>query len=327
MGTDRDLAAIATHLCRREPHAPSVSGWTVVEVSGGSNSRGYHVSRGEDAFLVKIPAVDERNRAGREAAVLQALEAAGVPRVPRLVLFEAEAYGAPVVVETWLEGEPLQAPPESDDEWELLLSHLCQIHGVTEAGMGEQRPDVDRARDDIDGPGDLLSRIRDLLDEAPPREELADVRDLVQSLSEASLPAWELPDKVLCRVDHFARNYLRTADGMGSVDWEYAGWGDPANDLSELASHPSYLSVPQERWAWLFGRYAELTGDGQTVQRIEVCLLLRMVGWAVRCGRAAAGVPVSSDRKRMSQPGFRDESRGRYGRYLGQALEMARGVS
>jgi thiamine kinase-like enzyme len=39
------------------------------------------------------------------------------------------------------------------------------------------------------------------------------------------------------------------------VDWEYAGWGDPALDLADLRWHVVLDAVSEEQHAWLRAQY------------------------------------------------------------------------
>ena len=261
-------------------------------------------------------------RAAREAAALEVLERAGVHLVPRLVHLGTQ-HGASILIQSWLEGKTLDRPPDSDDEWCALLEHLLNVHRVAERDLASECPAVGTADANVARPNDELRGVLELAGELVPGGEFSGARTLVEKLVESGLPDWEPPARVLCRIDHFMRNYIRTSHGMGSVDWEYAGWGDPAGDLAELVSHPSYLAQPQGRWDWLLDRYLQSGSTEGFEQRFHVCLLIRLAHWAVRCGRAATGVPVPSDRRRMGIAGFQEESRSRYERYLAWATETA----
>ena len=46
------------------------------------------------------------------------------------------------------------------------------------------------------------------------------------------------------------RNFIRRPGCWASVDWEYGGWGDPAFDAAQWATHASYVEVPPSHWAW-----------------------------------------------------------------------------
>jgi aminoglycoside phosphotransferase (APT) family kinase protein len=317
------LSDVVECLCAGELEQARATGWQVAVVPGGSNSDGYRVSLGAEAHMVKIPVVDERNRAAREAQVLALLQAAGVPDVPRLVQYEPAVYGRPVVIQTWLEGASFQRPPESGDAWQALLAHLCRIHAITRQGVPDPG-DVPHALDDVSQPNDALPAVRALLDGVDLPGEFAQVHVFIEALVRNGLPDCRPSDSVLCRVDHFMRNYLQTANGVGSVDWEYAGWGDPLSDLAELVSHPCYLDVSHDRWAWVLDCYQESSRRRYDhMRRFRACLLIRLSHWAIRCARAAAGVPVPSDRKRMGSSGFCDSSRRRFRHYLNWAIETA----
>ena len=85
------------------------------------------------------------------------------------------------------------------------------------------------------------------------------------------------PQLALCRVDPNTLNFVRRPNTWASVDWENAGWGDPAFEIADLITHPAYADVPPERWGWLIDAYCAHCGDPSGATRIRVYRLLMQV--------------------------------------------------
>lgn len=97
--------------------------WVIQPLTGGVNNRLFRVTGELGDLVVKYTIRDERDRAGREYAALNALHQAGGTLVPRAVWLDRHSFKLPVVVQTWLEGETLTSPPQSQMDWQALVDH------------------------------------------------------------------------------------------------------------------------------------------------------------------------------------------------------------
>ena len=110
---------------------------------------------------------------------------------------------------------------------------------------------------------------------------------------------------------------LRRPGSWASVDWENAGWGDPAFEIVDLMCHPQYHSAPMMRWQWVIAQYAEVTGDITAVARIHLYYPLMLVWWAARLARMLYEVPLGLDRRLVARRAdWQSNIQARYNRYV-----------
>ena len=308
------LRGLAAH----PPTAPMRwQGWDIAPVGGGANNLVHRVAGPSGTFAIKFAIRDERDRAGREAAAMQAVEDAGLSFVPRLVLLDRDTYPQPVVVQTWLDGEALTAPPQSDTEWAALVAHYAAIHTITPAHTAQTlRPAVTIAASGVAGKALVRAHAQRLPPDARPPELAA----LLDTFEVWKPPTWPAPPPVLCRADPNHRNFIARPDGWASVDWENSGWGDGAFELADLVTHAAYEEVPAARWAWVAEQYVAQCGDAGAARRIAAYILVMRVWWAVRLARYVYEVPRGLDERLLARPAaWHEETTARYERYLQQA--------
>ncbi|MFO7696638.1 MAG: aminoglycoside phosphotransferase family protein, partial [Anaerolineae bacterium] len=278
------LRPLLDHLARDRvhiAHEPSAceewQAWQICRIDGGWCNLLYRATRTLDPaadLAVKFTMRDDRDRAGREYHALCALHQAGLDIAPQPLLLDRQRYPQPVVVQTWLPGESSETPPTTDAGWEGLLGHLILAHSVT-----PERTDVPLQRAVLDANSALEARetVRWQAARVPPEARPDSLDALLRRFEAVQDPAWPEPPVTLCRCDNNVRNYLRRPGPWASVDWEYSGWGDPAFDVAQWATHASYVDVPAARWAWALEAYCQRAGergfdDPTLALRLEVYL-------------------------------------------------------
>mgnify|MGYP000157572724 CR=1 FL=1 len=294
--------------------------WQIANIDGGRNNRLYRAACTLGEIVVKFTIRDERDRAGREFGALTALQSltlpsqAGLQIAPSPLLLDRDRYPLPVVAQTWLEGEVVDAIPASDDEWELLLRHLVAVHSVTPEAVEVDLPTATINAYNVTEGRQL---IRESVAPIPPEERPETLRELLQRFETAILPDWDEKHVVLIRLDHNMLNYVRRADGWLSVDWENSGWGDPAFDVANLMTHAAYLDVPASRWEWVAERYCALVDDDTASTRIWAYYTIMAVWWAVRMARYLYEMPRGLDARLVEWPdGWLAEMQVKYERYV-----------
>lgn len=292
-------------------------GWRVTRLTGGANNLLYRVASDHGHFAVKFTLRDARDRAGREYRALVTLRRAGLGIAPRPVLLEQERYPQPVVATTWLAGQSTDIPPAGNAEWDGLIRHFATVHALTPANTTVVLSPVVltmvSARDGLARIDDQLGRLR--AEARPPA-----LRDLANRAAHAPFPAWPKPPAALCRGDPNISNFLRRPGTWASVDWEYSGWGDPAFEIADLATHPKYDAVTPERWDWVITRYCASQSDPTVGMRIRVYAQLMLVWWVVRLARLLYEVPRGLDERLVTRPvGWEATARQQYERYLVRA--------
>jgi hypothetical protein len=295
--------------------------WRLARVGGGGNNLLYRATRGRHDLAIKFTIRDSRDRAGREYHALLAIQQAGLSIAAAPLWLERERYAQPVVVQSWLAGEIHAAPPAGDAEWQRLLEHYLAIASVTPARAGVPlAAAVLNMRSAAGG----LHEIRQQLAYIPEDDRPAALSKLVDHVERMPLPEWSAPDLALCRVDPNTLNFVRRAGAWASVDWENSGWGDPAYEIADLITHPSYAGVPDARWGWLVEAYCEGRGEPGAATRIRVYRLLMLVWWAARLARMLYEVPRGGDQRLSGRPaGWMDAARSNYARYLELAQAAA----
>jgi thiamine kinase-like enzyme len=165
--------------------------------------------------------------------------------------------------------------------------------------------------------------IRRELDRLPASELPAAVKLLVRQVELTNFPEWDYAPLSLCRVDANILNFMRRPDHWVSVDWENSGWGDPAFEIADLISHPAYLTVPPERWAWVIDYYCALVDDRTAAQRIQVYQCLMLTWWVVRLVRSLYEIPRGLDQRLVARsPDWQAATELKYQYYLNRAWKV-----
>jgi hypothetical protein len=292
--------------------------WHITRVAGAGNNLLYHASSAAHDLAIKFTIRDERDRAGREYAALLALQQAGLAIAPAPLWLDRDRYTQPVVVQSWLEGTVIGAPPAGDDEWQQLLEHYLTVHTVTSPTIGAP---LKPAALNMHSAADGLGCIRQQLAYIPAPEQPAELRELVNQIERMSFAQWPAPPFALCRVDPNTLNFVRRPGVWASVDWENSGWGDPAFEIADLITHPAYADVPSERWEWLIDAYCARRDDPDAAMRIRVYHRLMLVWWVARLARMLYEIPRGGDQRLVTRPaGWMAGIQEKYARYLEQAL-------
>lgn len=261
--------------------------WQITRPDGGANNQLFRVKYAFGDFVIKFTIQDERNRAEREFQALSAIKQAGLKISPLPVFLDKTSYRQPVMVQTWIEGECLAHPPITDEEWLDLLQHFVAIHSVTPSSISINLSNAESASTVAGG----YALVNEQLSKLPKEARPAILQDLIRRFEQTEIQEWEMPPVTLCRIDPNLSNFIRTRNGLISVDWEYSGWGDPAYDIADLISHPKYMEIPTSRWDWLKQAYSDLADDATATIRIETYCKFLQIWWVVRSARYMYEIP------------------------------------
>lgn len=290
--------------------------WHIRPIAGGANNVIYRATSDRGDFAIKFTVRDQRDRAGREYAALSAGEEAGQAIAPHPVWLERERFRQPVVVQTWLDGETLAAPPQDDQGWNVVLDHYCHVHSITPA-----HTTVALAEATINAVSVAAGKklIHEHWARIPRAHQPATLRPLLRWLEQWRPPEWSTPPRALCRVDSNPRNFIKHAGHLASVDWENSGWGDPAFEWADMRTHPAYLDCAAP-WDTLFSTYAERMHDPTAPERIQAYTTIMTIWWVVRWARYLYEVPRGLDSRLAGHPAdWRQRAEAGYGRYLALA--------
>jgi len=246
------------------------------------------------AFVLRMDAAatiaSSRTRA-EEFRILEAVWNAGV-RVPEPVAFceDPEVIGAPFAVMGLVEGVGLgpriaKDPSLGGDREQLaetLGRELAKIHAALDpralpaglAFLGAPEPDPTRAE---------IARLRASLDGIGVRRPAIE-----WGLRWGEVRAPACPAPTLVHRDFRTGNYMVDGSGLTAVlDWEFAGWGDPDQDLGWFCAACWRFGRPEREAGGVGSRAAFYRGytseSGRTVDpaRVAYWEVMAHVRWAV----------------------------------------------
>ena len=240
--------------------------WEVRLVAGGRNNRLFRVTGPVGDLAVKFYRIDSRDRAGREFQALTVLRSLGLEIAPQPLLLERARVARPLTVQTWLPGRVHEGPPQSEEEWQRLVEHYNAIHSVVPGRVrpANTEPPLPGAFMTFQSAGEAVERVLAEIATFPGGAMRPGLLSLVRRLEGTVFPAWPAPEVCLSRCDPSTGNLLRREGAWASVDWEYAGWGDPAFEIGDLMTHPHYRSVSEERWEWFIDALERVNEDDLT---------------------------------------------------------------
>ena len=292
--------------------------WNINPITSSGNNLIYRATGLLGDFAIKFTIKDYRDRAGREYAALKALEDANLEIAPKPVFLNRTRYAQPVVVQTWLEGKVSTNLPSQADEWLKLLTHLSTAHCVTPATTNVR---LRKAVINFVSANEGKRWIKQQLQRIPLNRQPARLQSLLKELDSRRYPLWSAPALGLCRADANILNFVRRRKSWASVDWENSGWGDPAFELADLITHPSYLGVSQRRRHWIINTFCKLrSNDADAAARISVYYELLLTWWAVRFAIFLYEIPRGLDRRLVDhRSDWQLEAQTMYRQYAGLA--------
>jgi hypothetical protein len=222
--------------------------------SGGGNNFLAVVTAGEERLIVKTyfyDPHDQRDRLGAEFGMLSFLWARGVRCVPEPVVSDPTQHFA---IYRFIEGDA----PRTGDLTTADLGHLVDLLGrMWELRTEPEARNLPSASDACLSLNDYAARIEDRVrrltaaldpEDALCREALQFLRgefrecfDVQRSrLVRGKNPSTPLSphDRTLSPSDHGFHNALRRPEGWVFLDFEYAGWDDPAKMIADTCHQP-----------------------------------------------------------------------------------------
>jgi thiamine kinase-like enzyme len=210
----------------------------ITPIAAGRTNRNFRVELGGEAFFLRISGKDTEllgiDRAAEHRAALGAA-AAGVG--PEVVAFLPELG---CLITRWVPGTPLA---EGDLEDEDVLARVVEVVRTIHAGPG--LPSTFDAFA-------IVQEYRRVSIERGVRVPDAYERAFAAAERIRAAFARRPSPRTPCHNDLLADNFLRGADGMWLVDYEYAGMGDAYFDLGNLSINNGLSDEAQERLLQLY---------------------------------------------------------------------------
>ena len=290
MTPDQAAAEMLSHLGRKESHH-------IIQLPGGRNNTVWRVICGNDSFLLKNyfwSESDSRDRLGQEWAFLEFLESIGSRKSPAPL---AKIPAARFALLEFIAGAPPVTIDEDDIEDAAIFFTTINAHRHLETNL----PPVSEAAFSIDAHLAATARRVEMLNQIQPstpdhNAAIAFVESTLQPLWEiirhriARLPTATrsafLPDSRRCLSpsDFGFHNALRQPDGtLRYLDFEYAGWDDPAKTLIDFINQPDRI-LPDPLATHFLEKTIPLFPDSTELRdRIEVLTPLYQLKWACIC--------------------------------------------
>jgi hypothetical protein len=319
------LAEVARRLLGRAPQR-------LRPLPGGGNNRVFRAELEAGPVLVKAyyrSEDDARDRLGAEFGVLSHLWRHGVRCIPEPLAADPASQ---VGIYGFVEGTPLAAADVRGEDVLALAELLGAMWRLRDAAGAETLGPASEATFSSADLVDLIERRRARLLDALGAEPAArQARRFLESDFAAAFEAGRqralagcdahrlLPpdERTLSPSDHGFHNAIRARDGgLVFVDFEYAGWDDPAKMLADGCLQPEVPLPPLQRGPFL-RRCLELLGPPRALAR-RLRLLYPL--WALKWCLILLNEFVPSARARRHFAGRRP-----HGSPLAQ-LEKARGL-
>ncbi|RDI34695.1 phosphotransferase family enzyme [Lentzea flaviverrucosa] len=220
--------------------AAVLASWSLRPLTGGRNNDVY----AWDGICVKLYRRTDRNRVEREWHGLRHVAELGV--APRPLWFD-EHPSRPALGMTLVPGSPA-------DEGVFPPALLTDLAGATRAMQALPLTEPLAAMARVDSIARYVARLTDewpvQLSEAPGDEHTPQMLTLLRRWragNDACLLAQPAP-KVFSRGDANLLNWLHHHTGLHVVDFEFAGFSDPAVDAADHVEHISACHVPDACW-------------------------------------------------------------------------------
>ncbi len=308
-------------------NAAGVDGpFDLVRLAGGSNNRVFRADLSSGRVLLKLYFDDpSRNRAQAEFDFLQFAWNAGARSVPRPLACDARRR---LGVYEFIDGRPYAGgdvfQPDVDAALELVLVLNRRRHEPAAAPLPVASDACLRGLDYIASVERRLERLAAMPVTSGVHEDVAtfvasEMRPawayIRQALLDGATEAgWDLEaplagvDRCLSPSDFGFHNALATPDGVRFLDFEYAGWDDPAKLVCDFFGHFE-VPVPSSSFDAFARAVAELfETPAQVRARMDLVLPACRFKWC--CISLNDFLPAVSARRSFADVGDADGSRG-----------------
>jgi hypothetical protein len=286
---------------------------------GGANNRVFRLETEGGKVLLKAyfrHPDDPRDRLGTEFAFARFAWASGVRCLPQPYACDLEAG---LALFEYVPGRGLRSDEVDDAAVDQALGFYRDLNRNKFHADAAQLPLASEACFSLEGHLDCIQRRVERLTALPVASDVDQMAsDFVAS---ELLPAWrevalgvrrqaavrglslpaelELPDRILSPSDFGYHNALLAADGqLRFIDFEYAGWDDPAKLIGDFFCQPAIPAPPTAFPRFARAVAATLPRPDVHIARAEVLLPVYRVKWC--CIVLNEFLPVGGRRRQFS---------------------------
>lgn len=271
---------------------PEAAHWAEAEISllgHGSNNRLYELTTPEGAYVLKMYPAGREIRMRREYEALCELEPWGV--APQAMAGDPAGrhVDAPVLIYRKISGTPLSVEKLETEDVSKLPAVWQRIHllDVPTCSMLSEQVGPASPYDCLAHIDGLLRALRSGRTSSDPRmvegiNQFAMLRRRLDGLPSLSM-ASQHRRMTLCHVDSRIGNMIRDEQGhLRLVDWEHAGFMEPACDLAGFFCHPETVRLPAALRENCLRVYAGLSEDPYVYEKAMLYLSVLAVQWMGR---------------------------------------------
>jgi thiamine kinase-like enzyme len=292
------------------------------KIGGGLNNIVYHCLSSYGDIAVKWTVRDERDRAGREFVALSLLQEQhpNMRLAPIPIFLERDRYPLPVVVQSWENADFSHFERFFNMQRHQLAKYLHAIHEVKPSLTSRHLP---KAVMTMFSATEGIASIYAQLARFPESEQMLELKELLARLETQKFPIWNEPEAALCRCDANITNFGYSLRGWLSVDWEYSGWGDPAFEVADILTHPSFASMPLDERREMLDLYCSLADDKGSAERSAVYQKIMSVWWVARLNREFSYMKLKErpDTLVTRPSDWLEQVQANYDNYVQQAFE------
>jgi len=288
----------------------------ITPLAGGRNNHVWRIDCGGDHFLLKkyfwSPS-DTRDRLPQEWSFLEFLQSIGSTKAPAPLARDTASRYALL---EFLAGDP----PREISEYDILdaANFFAEMNAGRESA--KNLPPVSEACFSIQEHLDSVTRRVERLKQIEPQSDSHS--EAIRFVQSTLQPLWKrirshiektgscdratlLPSSARCLSpsDFGFHNALRQADGsLRYVDFEYAGWDDPAKTLIDFTNQPDRLLPPNLATLFLEKTIPILPDPAALQNRLSLLTPLYQLKWSCICLNAFfAGRPLDPTRTLADQ--------------------------
>jgi hypothetical protein len=301
------------------------AGLRVDAFTGGGNNRVFTVHAGRRKLLAKRyfrHAADPRDRLGTEFRFLEYAQACGIDCIPAPVAFDDRAG---IGLYEFIEGRRLPAESIEGRHVDAAAAFFLALNRAPRPAQAGQLPDASEACFSLAGHLAMVdARIARLASIDSDTATAQDARRFAATLEHAwrgtrsqllsgaaaagiASPGEALPTALRCLSpsDFGFHNALSRPDGtLCFLDFEYAGWDDPAKMIGDFFAHPA-VPVAREHYERFVERtlsFAAAPADvAALAARARLLEPLFRIKWC--CIMLNEFLPASAQRRRFADPG------------------------
>ena len=285
-------------------------------VNGGGNNKGFVVQTSGEKYLAKVyynsPA-DTRDRLGREYAFLSYALNINLNCVPQAIFSNpSEKIG----LYEFVEGRKLLSSELTRQHVMEAAHFICELNTDVNKTKGDELPIASEACFSIGEHFSLVDRRIGLLKDLPvdadlDRQALAFVAELddlwgqikedISASRETVMAELAWKDRCISPSDFgFHNALLRSAGDMCFIDFEYAGWDDPAKMIGDFFSQPE-VSVSFDYFDDFLNEALSYTPNKERLAvRAQLLLPLFQIKWC--CILLNEFLPAAAKRRQFANP-------------------------